>query len=98
MSDPPRPPGAADADGDADASGAAAAAVSTLAAAVAYTHDWFAWNSGWAPPPSETLADWRAEGVCRTPDHCLVPAGAWCAHGLAAWDIILAELDPPPPL
>ena len=29
-------------------------------------------HSGWAPPDEDTLAEWRADGVCRAPDECLV--------------------------
>jgi len=57
------------------------------------THDWFAVNSGWAPPDLDTLAEWLADGVCRSPDGCLVSPGRWCAHGLAAWDLVLRHVD-----
>jgi hypothetical protein len=66
--------------------------VATLAEALAHTHEWFAWNSGWAPPDEATLADWLADGVCRSPDHCLGPPESWCRHGLATWDVILRDL------
>lgn len=62
------------------------------AAAVRNAHDWFEWNSGWAPPDAETLAEWVAAGVCRCPDECLVVPASWCEHGLASWDLILAAL------
>jgi hypothetical protein len=62
--------------------------------ALAATHDWFASNSGWAPPDLDTLADWLADGVCRAPDHCLVAPRSSCPHGLATWDLILESLDP----
>jgi len=61
--------------------------------ALLHTHEWFATNSGWAPPDVETLADWLADGVCRAPDHCLVAPRSWCTHGLATWDLILDALD-----
>lgn len=38
------------------------------AAALAATHAWFDRHSGWAPPDEETLAEWVADGVCRSPD------------------------------
>jgi hypothetical protein len=57
---------------------------------------WFEVNSGWAPPDQCTLHDWIAEGVCRCPDECLVPADGWCEHGLASWKLILADLDTHP--
>jgi hypothetical protein len=31
--------------------------------------------------------------VCRAPDNCLVERAGWCRHGLASWDLILAEGD-----
>ncbi|MCU1452740.1 MAG: hypothetical protein JWN46_886 [Acidimicrobiales bacterium] len=64
----------------------------SLATALARTHAWFEANSGWAPPDPETLADWRAEGVCRCPDECLVVIDGVCAHGLASWNLVLAAL------
>jgi hypothetical protein len=63
------------------------------ARALARTHEWFAGNSGWAPPDPDTLAEWLADGVCRSPDGCLVVPGRWCAHGLAAWDLVLRYVD-----
>ena len=57
--------------------------------AVRNAHAWFEVNSGWAPPDTETLADWVADGVCRCPDECLVAHDAWCEHGLASWWLIL---------
>jgi hypothetical protein len=61
--------------------------------ALARTHEWFAHNSGWAPPDDETLAEWRADNMCRAPDECLVFPGRWCRHGLASWDLILHHID-----
>jgi len=75
-----------------------AGAADDAAAAVRNAHQWFETNSGWAPPDPETLADWVADGVCRCPDECLVAPAGWCAHGLASWWLILAELGPVPPL
>ncbi len=60
--------------------------------AVRAAHEWFHHNSGWAPPDSDTLADWATEGVCRCPDECLVELRHWCPHGLASWDLILEDL------
>ena len=54
---------------------------------------WFEWNSGWAPPDDDTLAEWVADGVCRCPDECLVRPDRWCEHGLASWWLILRDLD-----
>jgi hypothetical protein len=68
-------------------------------AAVRNAHAWFETNSGWAPPDSETIAEWIADGVCRCPDECLVAPEAWCEHGLASWWLILnAELIEPGPI
>jgi hypothetical protein len=64
----------------------------TGAEAVANAHEWFERHSGWAPPDDGTLAEWRADGVCRCPDECLVPVRSWCTHGLASWDLILEAL------
>lgn len=64
-------------------------------AAVARTHEWFHHNSGWAPPDSETLAEWLAEGVCRCPDECVVGPAGVCPHGLASWWLVLMALDRP---
>jgi hypothetical protein len=55
-------------------------------------HRWFEANSGWAPPDEDTLAEWVADGVCRCPDECLVAPDGWCAHGLASWWLVLAEI------
>lgn len=62
------------------------------ATAVANTHEWFERNSGWAPPDEGTLAEWRADGVCRAPDECLVTPDGWCEHGLASWRLVLDAL------
>lgn len=64
------------------------------AAAVRATHEWFEWNSGWAPPTDEELADWLAEGFCRCPDDCVVAPEGWCGHGLASWWLVLQALAP----
>lgn len=61
-------------------------------AALSATHAWFEVNSGWAPPDEATLADWRADGVCRCPDDCLVAPDGVCAHGLASWQVVLDAL------
>jgi hypothetical protein len=67
--------------------------------ALARTHEWFAHNSGWAPPDEDTLADWLADGVCRAPDDCLVDPEGTCPHGLASWLAVLRTVEdwPPPP-
>ena len=65
----------------------------TPADAVANAHEWFHHHSGWAPPDADTLAEWRADGVCRCPDECLVAPDGWCVHGLASWALVLADLD-----
>jgi hypothetical protein len=44
----------------------------TLAEAVGNGQAWFEVTSGWAPPDDDTLAEWRADGVCRCRDDCLV--------------------------
>ena len=62
-------------------------------AAIAKAHEWFEVNSGWAPPDEGTLEEWRADGVCRAPDECLVTPSGWCEHGLASWQLILDALD-----
>jgi hypothetical protein len=62
------------------------------AAAVANAHEWFEHHSGWAPPDEDTLAEWVADGVCRTPDDCLVTPHGWCEHGLASWMLVLDSL------
>jgi undecaprenyl-diphosphatase len=62
-------------------------------AALARTHEWFAVNSGWAPPDDETLREWLADGVCRAPDDCLVAPESWCEHGLASWLLVLRTVD-----
>ena len=64
--------------------------------AIANAHAWFEHNSGWAPPDDDTLAEWRADGVCREPDVCVVSPDGWCEHGLASWWLILRALDDPP--
>jgi hypothetical protein len=63
------------------------------AAAVRNAHHWFDHNSGWAPPESDTLAEWVDDGFCRAPDECATAPDGWCEHGLASWALILAELD-----
>ena len=73
-------------------------AASCAADAVRNAHEWFEYNTGWAPPDEETLAEWVGDGVCRCPDECLVAPEAWCRHGLASWRLILdalAETDGP---
>jgi hypothetical protein len=65
--------------------------------ALVRTHEWFASNSGWAPPDEETLAEWSAHGHCRAPDDCVVAPGSWCAHGLASWLLVLRTVDDWPP-
>jgi hypothetical protein len=73
---------------------------SSAADAVRNAHEWFEVNSGWAPPDEETLAEWLGDGVCRSPDECLVAPDRWCRHGLASWRLILdalAESDGPSP-
>jgi len=57
--------------------------------AIDHAHAWFETHSGWAPPDAGTLAEWLADGICRCPDECLVPAEGWCDHGLASWWLIL---------
>ena len=57
------------------------------------TFDWFEVNSGWAPPEPEELAEWVADGVCRTPDDCLVAPAAVCPHGLVSWLAVLEVVD-----
>ena len=52
---------------------------STAAEAVRNAHLWFEVNSGWAPPDEQTLAEWLADGVCRSPDDCMVKPESWCA-------------------
>jgi hypothetical protein len=37
----------------------------------ANAHSWFEYNSGWAPPDDDTLAEWTADGVSRSPDENL---------------------------
>ncbi len=58
--------------------------------AIRNAHAWFEVNSGWAPPDPDTVADWVADGVCRSPDDCMVTPDGWCEHGLASWCLILA--------
>lgn len=62
--------------------------------AVANAHVWFEHNSGWAPPDEGTMGEWLADGVCRSPDDCLVTPDGWCEHGLASWHLILRALEP----
>jgi hypothetical protein len=57
--------------------------------AISNAHTWFETNSGWAPPDDDTLADWLADGISRSPDDCLVTPTGWCPHGLASWSLIL---------
>ena len=64
-----------------------------IAWAVRRAHEWFEVNSGWAPPDVDELAEWLADGVCRSPDDCLVAPDGWCEHGLASWWLILRALD-----
>lgn len=66
-----------------------------VVAALAATHRWFEWNSGWAPPDQDTLAEWTADDVCRCPDDCLVEPDGICVHGLASWNLVLAALADP---
>jgi len=66
--------------------------VRDAAEAVRNAHDWFEHHDGWAPPDTDTLRDWVAEGVCRSPDECLVTPGGWCDHGLASWWLVLRSL------
>jgi hypothetical protein len=61
-------------------------------AALARTHDWFEWNSGWAPPDPHTLGDWEAEASSRAPDECWVALRGICPHGLASWHLVLEAL------
>lgn len=61
--------------------------------AIRSTHEWFEVNSGWAPPDDDELAEWLADGVCRSPDDCLVSPEGWCPHGLASWWLVLRALD-----
>jgi len=64
----------------------------TADSAVRNAHEWFESNSGWAPPDVDTLAEWLADGVCRSPDECLVIPEGWCRHGLASWHLVLKAL------
>jgi len=60
---------------------------------LARTYEWFEHHSGWAPPDTDTLAEWLADGVCRCPDECLVAdPDATCGHGLVSWARIDREL------
>lgn len=61
--------------------------------AIRNAYDWFEVNSGWAPPDADTLRDWVGDGVCRSPDNCLVTPEGWCPHGLASWHLILRSID-----
>jgi hypothetical protein len=63
------------------------------AEAIRNAHTFFENNSGWAPPDSDTLAEWAADGVCRCPDECLVAPESWCEHGVASWWLVLRTLD-----
>jgi RimJ/RimL family protein N-acetyltransferase len=67
--------------------------ITRAAWAIKRTHEWFEVNSGWAPPDDDELAEWLADGICRSPDDCLVRPEGWCAHGLASWWLILRALD-----
>lgn len=64
-----------------------------LRATLAATFDWFEVNSGWAPPPPETLSDWAADGLCRAPDECWTSVEAPCPHGLASWISVLRYVE-----
>jgi len=66
--------------------------VRDAAEAVRNAHDWFEHNDGWAPPDTDTLRDWVADGVCRSPDECFVTPGGWCDHGLASWWLVLRSV------
>ena len=66
---------------------------STAAQSVRAALEWFENNSGWAPPDEETLAEWLADGMWRSPDACLVEPEGWCRHGLASWKLILDDLS-----
>jgi hypothetical protein len=61
----------------------------TAAQGIRNAHAWFESNSGWAQPDDEDLAEWVADGVCRSPDNCLVAPSGTCEHGLASWWLIL---------
>jgi hypothetical protein len=67
----------------------------TPAAAIRAAHEWFENNSGWAPPDEGTMVEWLADGMCRSPDACLVQPEGWCPHGLASWKLILDDLEKP---
>lgn len=67
-------------------------AVTDRAGALAATYAWFERHSGWAPPDEEDLAEWAAEGLARCPDDCVVAHDGWCAHGLASWWLVAADL------
>ena len=67
--------------------------ITRAAWAISKAHDWFEVNSGWAPPDDDELAEWLADGVCRSPDDCLVSPEGWCDHGLASWWLILRAMD-----
>ena len=67
--------------------------ITGVAWAIRRAHEWFEVNSGWAPPDEDELAEWLADGVCRSPDDCLVSPEGWCPHGLASWWLILRALD-----
>lgn len=72
-----------------------AGATGDAASAVRNAHEWFADNSGWAPPDADTLDEWAADGFCRAPDECATTPDGWCDHGLASWALILAAGDRP---
>ena len=67
--------------------------ITHVAWAIRRAHEWFEVNSGWAPPDEDELAEWLADGVCKSPDDCPVIPEGWCAHGLASWWLILRELE-----
>lgn len=60
-----------------------------LATVLADTYDWLERHSGWAPPDHVTLAEWLADGRCRSPDECLADPDGWCGHGVASWWLLL---------
>ena len=72
--------------------------ITHVAWAIRRAHEWFEVNSGWAPPDEDELAEWLADGVCKSPDDCFVRPDGWCGHGLASWALILRALDGDAPL
>lgn len=72
-----------------------AVVVFSAAEAVRSAHVWFEQNSGWSPPDASTLSEWMADGVCRSPDDCLVAPTECCPHGLPSWWLVLTTLDRP---